>query len=123
MGFNKVIVLGNLTRSPELKYSKTGTAIASFGIAANRKFKQGDELKEEVCFLDVTVFGKQAESAAQYLDKGRQALVEGRLQQQRWETDGGEKRSKLVVIAESVTFIGHKPSDDLHGGPEEPPQE
>lgn len=122
MGFNKVIMLGNLTRSPELKYSPTGTAIASFGIAVNRKFKQGDELKEEVCFLDVTVFGKQAESAAQYLDKGRQALVEGRLQQQRWETDGGEKRNKIVVIAESVVFVGHKPSDDPHGGPEEPPQ-
>ena len=121
MGFNKVIFLGNLTRSPELKYSPTGTAIASFGLAVNRKYKQGEELKEEVCFLDVTVFGKQAESAAQYLDKGRQALVEGRLQQQRWETEAGEKRSKLVVIAESVVFVGHKqePSDP-HGGPEEP---
>lgn len=121
MGFNKVIFLGNLTRSPELKYSPSGTAIASFGLAVNRKFKQNEELKEEVCFLDVTVFGKQAESAAQYLDKGRQALVEGRLQQQRWETDGGEKRSKLVVIAESVVFVGHKQEpNDPHGGPEEP---
>lgn len=120
MGFNKVILLGNLTRSPELKYSQTGTAICNFGIAVNRKYKQGEDLKEEVCFLDVTAFGKQAESAAQYLDKGRQALVEGRLQQQRWETDAGEKRSKLVLIAESITFVGHKPSDDPHGGPEEP---
>lgn len=122
MGFNKVIMLGNLTRSPELKYSPTGTAICSFGLAVNRKFKQNEELKEEVCFLDVTAFGKQAESAAQYLDKGRQALVEGRLQQQRWETELQEKRSKLVLIAESVVFAGHKPSDDPHGGPEESPQ-
>lgn len=121
MGFNKVIVLGNLTRSPQLKYAPTGTAICEFGLAVNRKFKQGEELKEEVCFLDVTVFGKQAESAAQYLDKGRQALVEGRLQQQRWETEDGQKRSKIVVIAESVVFVGGNPnSSDPHGGPEEP---
>lgn len=120
MGFNKVIVIGNLTRSPELKYSPSGTAIASFGLAVNRKFKQGEELKEEVCFLDVTVFGKQAESAAQYLVKGRPALIEGRLRQERWETEGGEKRNRIVVIAESVVFLGHKQSDDPHGGPEEP---
>lgn len=121
MGFNKVIVLGNLTRSPQLKYAPSGTAICEFGLAVNRKYKQGEELKEEVCFLDVTVFGRQAESAAQYLDKGRQALVEGRLQQQRWETEDGQKRSKIVVIAESVVFVGGKPEpSDPHGGPEEP---
>lgn len=112
MGFNKVIVLGNLTRDPELRYLPNGTSVASFGLAVNRRFKQGDDLKEEVCFLDVTVFGKQAESASQYLSKGRAALIEGRLRQQRWETEGGEKRSKIEVIAEQVTFIGgNKPEE------------
>lgn len=112
MGFNKVILLGNLTRNPELSYTPSGTAIAKFGLAVNRKFKQGEDLKEEVCFIDIKVFGKQAESASQYLSKGRAALIEGRLQQSRWETEDGQKRSKHEVVAESVTFVGGNKGDE-----------
>ena len=121
MGYNKVILMGNLTRNPELHYTPNGTAVTTFGLATNRKFKQGEDLKEEVCFVEVTVFGKQAESASQYLTKGRMALVEGRLRQQRWEEEGtGHKRSKHDVIAESVTFVGGNPGG--HDGAGEEPQ-
>lgn len=119
MGFNKVIVLGNLTRDPELKYTPAGTSVTTFGLAINRRYKQGDDLKEEVCFLDVTLFGKTAELASQYLAKGRAVLLEGRLRQQRWETDGGEKRSKHELIADHMTFIGGKPGEQEEGAPGE----
>ncbi len=104
-GFNKVILLGNLTRNPELRYTPNGTPVASFGLAVSRRFKQGDELKEEVCFIDIVVFGKQAEHCGQYLSKGHGVIVEGRLQQRRWETEDGQKRSKHEVVAQSVTFL------------------
>lgn len=103
--FNRVTLIGNLTRSPELKYSPSGTPIAILGLAVNRKFKQGDELKESVCFIDVVAFGKMAEATAQYTDKGDQVLVDGRLDQSRWETEDGQKRSKHEVVAQSVTFL------------------
>lgn len=106
MGFNKVIMLGNLTRNPELSYTASGTAVAKFGLAVNRRFKQGDDLKEEVCFIDVVMFGKTAELAAQYLSKGRAVLLEGRLQQNRWETEDGQKRSKHEMVADVMTFDG-----------------
>jgi single-strand DNA-binding protein len=70
-GFNKVILVGNLTRNPELRYTPSGTPVASFGLATSRRFKQGDELKEEVCFIDIVVFGKQAEHCGQYLEQGQ----------------------------------------------------
>ncbi len=95
-GFNQVILVGNLTRNPELRYTPNGTAVASFGLASSRRFKQGDDLKEEVCFVDIVAFGKQAENAAQYISKGSQVLVDGRLQQRRWEKEDGQKRSKLA---------------------------
>lgn len=104
-GFNKVILLGNLTRNPELRYTPTGTPVASFGLAVSRRFKQGEELKEEVCFIDIVVFGKQAEHCGQYLSKGQGVIVEGRLQQRRWETEDGQKRSKHEVVAQNVTFL------------------
>jgi single stranded DNA-binding protein (ssb) len=69
-GFNKVVLLGNLTRNPELRYTPNGTPVASLGLAVSRRYKQGDELKEEVCFVDIVVFGKQAEHCGQYLSKG-----------------------------------------------------
>jgi single stranded DNA-binding protein len=72
-GFNKVILMGNLTRNPELRYTPSGTPVASFGLAVSRRFKQGDDLKEEVCFVDIVVFGKQAEHCGQYLSKGNGA--------------------------------------------------
>src|SRR5437773_9053712 len=78
-GFNKVILMGNLTRDPEIRYAPSGTPVANFGLAVNRRYRQGDETKEEVCFVDIVVFGRQAETCGQYLSKGNGALVEGRL--------------------------------------------
>lgn len=103
--FNKVIFVGNLTRDPELRYSAQGTPICNFGLAVNSKVKQNTEWKEEVLFIDVVVFGKQAEPCGQYLSKGKQTLVEGRLRERRWEKDG-QQRSKFEVLAQSVRFLG-----------------
>jgi single-strand DNA-binding protein len=119
-GFNKVILMGNLTRNPELRYTPNGTPVASFGLAVSRRFKQGEDLKEEVCFVDIVVFGKQAEHCGQYLSKGNGAIVEGRLQQRRWETEDGQKRSKHEVVAQTVTFMP-KRQDGGGGGGGEPP--
>ena len=105
VSFNKVILMGNLTRDPELRYNPNNTAVANFSLAVNRKYRQGDESKEEVSFLDVVVFGKQAENCSQYLNKGSSVLVEGRLQQRRWETDDGQKRNKVEVVANNVQFM------------------
>ncbi|MGE4357625.1 MAG: single-stranded DNA-binding protein [Candidatus Omnitrophota bacterium] len=103
---NKVFLIGNLTRDPELRYTPTGTAVVNFGIAVNRRFTDSSgEKKEETCFVRIVVFGKQAESCNQYLTKGRLVFVEGRLQYRSWET-GGEKRNSLDVIAERVQFLG-----------------
>ena len=104
-GFNKTVLMGNLTRNPELRFTPSGTAVASFGLGINRRWKQGEELKEEVTFIDIVVFGKQAEHCGQYLTKGNSVIVEGRIQQRRWETEDGQKRSKHEVLAQSVTFL------------------
>lgn len=104
-GFNQVILIGHLTRNPELRYRPNGTPVASFGLGVNRKWKQGDEMKEDVCFVDIVVFGKQAEQCAQYLTKGIGVIVNGRLQQRRWETEDGHKRSKHEIMAQTVTFL------------------
>lgn len=103
--FNKVILMGNLTKDPEIRYTPSGTAVSSFGLAINHRYKQGDEMKEEVCFVDVVVFGKQAENSGQYLSKGQGVLVEGRLQQRRWETDDGQKRSRHEVVAQTLRYL------------------
>jgi len=104
---NKVFLIGNLTRDPELRYTPGGTAVANLGIAVNRKFKDSSgELKEEVCFLTVTVWDKQAEACCQYLTKGRPVFVEGVLQSRFWETSEGQKRSAIDVRAERVQFLG-----------------
>jgi single-strand DNA-binding protein len=104
--FNKVILLGNLTRDPEVRYTPSGTAVASFAIAVNRRYKQGEETKDEVSYIDIVVFGKTAENCGQYLNKGDAILVEGRLQQRRWDDkDSGQKRSKVEVVAQLVNFM------------------
>ncbi|MDO8581090.1 MAG: single-stranded DNA-binding protein [Candidatus Omnitrophota bacterium] len=104
---NKVFLIGNLTRDPELRYTPGGTAVANLGIAVNRRFKDSSgELKEEVCFLTVTVWDKQAEACCQYLQKGRPVFVEGVLQSRFWETSDGQKRSAIDVRAERVQFLG-----------------
>ncbi len=113
--FNKVILLGNLTRDPEVRYTPNGIAVASFAIAVNRKYKQGDETKEEVSYIDIVVFGKQAESCGQYISKGDSVLIDGRLQQRRWETEEGQKRTKIEVVAQSVNFMPKRPSSGSQG--------
>jgi single-strand DNA-binding protein len=107
-GFNKVILAGNLTRDPEMRYTPSGTAIAKFGLAVNRKWKdQNGEPREEVTFVDVDCFGKTAENCGSYLKKGRPVLVEGRLKLDQWDDkQTQQKRSKLGVVAEGVTFLG-----------------
>lgn len=102
--------MGNLTRDPELRYTASGAAVASFGLAVNRKYKAGDEWKEEVCFVDITVWAKQAENCAEYLHKGSPIFVEGRLNYQAWESDTGQKRNKLEVVASTIQFLG-RPGD------------
>jgi len=102
---NTVILTGNLTRNPELRVTPNGVSVANVGLASNRKYRQGDEIKEDVCFIDVTVFGSTADAVARYLTKGRKVLVEGRLRFHSWESDGGQRRNKLDVIAERVNFL------------------
>lgn len=127
---NKVFLIGNLTRDPELRYTPGGTAVANLGIAVNRRFKDSSgELKEEVCFLTVTVWDKQAEACCQYLTKGRPVFVEGVLQSRFWETNDGQKRSAIDVRAERVQFLGsygsgskekgaNKEKEELVGSPD-----
>lgn len=104
-GFAKVIVAGNLVRDPEMKYTPTGTPICEFGIAVNEKWTQDGEKKERVSYFDVTCFGKTAELAGQWLTKGKPVAIDGKLQQQRWETESNQKRSKVNIIGERVHFL------------------
>jgi single-strand DNA-binding protein len=120
-GFNKVILAGNLTRDPELRYTPSGTAIAKFGLAVNRKWKdsQTNEMKEEVTFVDIDAFGRQAETIGQYLKKGRPILIEGRLRLDQWDDkQTQQKRSKLGVVLESFSFLdsGTREGGDFGGG-------
>ena len=103
---NKVFLMGNLTRDPELRYTPSGMAICKLGLATNRRFRDrsNDEWKEEVCFVDITVWGKTGENCSQYLAKGSPVLIEGRLNFRSWDTEG-QKRSKLEVVAENVQFL------------------
>ena len=105
--FNKVILAGNLTRDPELRYTPKGTAVARLGLACNRKWKsETGEMKEEVTFVDVDAFGKTAETIGQYLKKGRPILIEGRLRYDTWEDkQSGQKKSKLSVVLENFQFL------------------
>ena len=105
--FNKVILLGNLTRDPELRHLDSGTAVARLGLAVNRSYSTRDgDRQEEVCFIDVDVWDRMAENCAEYLRQGSKVLVEGRLTFDQWETESGEKRSKHRVRAQSVQFLG-----------------
>ena len=104
--FNKVILVGNLTRDIELRYSQNGSAIAKTGIATSRKFTVNGEKKEETCFIDITFFGRSGEVANQYLRKGSKILVEGRLQFEQWvDQQSGQKRSKHSVIVETMQML------------------
>ena len=104
---NKVFLMGNLTRPPELRYTPSGTAVADLRMAVNRNYTtQGGEKREDTCFLTVVVWGKQAESCGEYLDKGSPILVEGRLQTRDWEAKDGQKRTVTEIVAERVQFMG-----------------
>jgi single-strand DNA-binding protein len=116
--FNKVILVGNLTRDPELRYTPKGTAIAKIGLAVNRNWtSESGEKKEEVTFVDVDVFGRTAENVGQYMRKGRPILIEGRLRLDQWDDkQTGQKRSRLGVVAETVQFLGSPGGGDGGGG-------
>ena len=104
---NKVLLIGNLTRPPELRYTPSGTAVADLRLAVNRAYTtQGGDKREETHFLTVVVWGKQAEASAQYLDKGSPIMVEGRLQTREWEDKEGQKRKTTEIVATTVQFLG-----------------
>jgi len=105
--FNKVFLIGNLTRDPELRYTPQGTAVVNLRIAINRRFRdRNQEWKDETCFVTVVVWDKQAETCNQYLHKGSPIFIEGRLQSRSWEDNTGQKRNVLEVRAERVQFLG-----------------
>ena len=114
--YNRVILAGNLTRDPQLSYLPSNTPVCEFGMAINRKWKaQTGEMRDETCFVELKVFGRQAETINQYMSKGRPLLVEGRLKYDQWEGKDGGKRSKLYVVADSFQFLG-SPSGGGGGG-------
>jgi len=119
--FNKVILLGNLTRDPEVRYTPKGTAVAELGMAVNRVYTaENGEKREETTFVDVTLWGRTAEIAGEYLKKGRPVFIEGRLQLDSWEDKtSGQKRSKLKVVGEGLQLLGARPSGSGSTGGEE----
>jgi single-strand DNA-binding protein len=116
--FNKVLVIGNLTKDPELRYTPQGTAVVNLRLAVNRRFKdRNQELKEDTCFITAVAWDKQAEVCNQYLHKGSQVFIEGRLQSRSWEDNSGKKRQVVEVRAERIQFLGAPIAK------EEPPRE
>ena len=122
--FNKVILLGNLTRDPELRFTPSGTAMVSFGLAVNTPRAGSSsmgaggqdsppERRDDVCFVDVVAFGRQAETASEYLTKGRAALIEGRLQWRSWDGQDGQKRSKHEIMADRIHFLPRGREDGM----------
>ncbi len=117
--YNRVILIGNLTRDPEVRYIPSGMAVAEIGLAVNRQFtdKNSNERKEEVTFVDVTLWGREAELAGEYLAKGRPVMIEGRLQMDTWDDKAtGQKRSKLKVVGERMQFLGSPQGGGSGGG-------
>src|ERR1700756_4213749 len=117
--FNKVILVGNLTRDPQVKYTTGGTAVTEIGLAVNRRWldKQSNQWKDETTFVDITLWGRTAEIAGEYLAKGRPVLIEGRLQLDTWDDrETGQKRSKLRVVGENMTMLGGKGDNPGGGG-------
>ena len=115
--YNRIILVGNLTRDPQLSYTPSNTAICKFGVATNRKWKDREgSMREEVCFVDCVLFGKGGETFNQYMSKGRPVLVEGRLSLNQWTTPEGDKRSKHEVFVENFTFLGGGQGGSKGGG-------
>ena len=119
--FNKVILLGNLTRDPEVRYTPKGTAVTELGMAVNRVYSgENGEKREETTFVDVTLWGRTAEIAGEYLKKGRPVFIEGRLQLDTWDDkQSGQKRSKLKVVGEGLQLLGGRPGGGSGGGGDE----
>ncbi len=114
---NKVILIGNLTRDPELRYTPKQTAVCEIGLAVNRRYRVENDLREETTFVDVTFWGPQAETVSKYLEKGNPIYIEGRLKYDAWDDkETGKRRSKMTVVAENFQFLGGKSSS---GGPME----
>ncbi len=130
--YNRVILLGNLTRDPQLRYLPSNMAVCEFGLATNRRWRDRDgNQKEEVCFVDVEAFGRQAETINQYMGKGRPILIEGHLRLDSWTGQDGQKRSRLRVVVDSFQFVGGRveqsggsaergPGREEHPAPEAP---
>ncbi|QDT18015.1 single-stranded DNA-binding protein [Alienimonas californiensis] len=117
--FNRVILMGNLTRDPEVRYIPSGMAVCDLGVAVNRSWydKQSNSRKEEVTFVDVTLWGRTAEIAGEYLSKGRSVHIEGYLKMEEWQDKtSGQKRSKLKVVADSMQMVGGRGDDNSGGG-------
>ena len=114
--FNKVILVGNLTRDVEVRYLQNGNTVATLGMATNRRYKDANgENRDETCFIDVTLFGRSAEVANQYLKKGSRVLIEGRLKLDTWTDQSGQKRSKHTVVAESMQMMDTRGSSSNDG--------
>ena len=118
-GYNRVVLVGNLTRDPQVRQTPAGTSVADLGLAASERYrnKEGEQV-ETTCFVDIVAWGRQAETCGQYLSKGSPVLVEGRLQLDRWETEDGQKRSRIRVRADRVRFMG-RANDESGTGKEE----
>ena len=116
--FNKVILMGNLTRDPELRSLPSGTTVVNFGLAVSERWKDKTtgEQREEVCFVDIDAIGRQGEVVNEYFSKGKPILVEGRLRFRQWETDSGEKRSKLSVTLDRFSFVGSRQDSEFQDG-------
>ena len=114
--YNRVILLGNLTRDPELRYIPSGTAVTDIGLAVNDRVKRNDQWVEETTFVDVTLWARTAEVASEYLSKGSPVLIEGRLKLDTWETNEGQKRSKLKVIGDRMQMVGTRGAGGGGGG-------
>ena len=122
--FNKVLLIGNLTKDPELRYTPQGTAVVNLRLAVNRRFKdRNQEFKEETCFVTAVVWDKQAETCNQYLHKGSPVFVEGRLQSRSWEDNAGQKRYVIEVRAERVQFLGPGHAKAVEPGPPDKAEE
>ena len=121
---NRVFLIGNLTRDPELRYTSSGVSVCTLRLAVNRRFttRQGEK-REETLFIDVTVWSKQAEVCSQYLSKGQPVFIEGRLRQETWTGSDGQKRSKIGVVAERFQFLGSAPGGGATTTPPAGPSE
>ncbi len=116
--YNKVILMGNLTRDPEVRYANSGTAIVKFGLAVNRRYQDGDgNWQDEPTFVDITMFGKRGEAFSRFHQKGKSAFIEGSLRFDTWEDkQSGQKRSKLYVVADNWEFVGSGREEGQGGG-------